>query len=408
MPGAQSASSSRYAPNASTGVSSLSPIEGIFLVTVKVTHVVHLLYRFSTGGMENVVVQLINGLPHNEFRHTVIALTDADPEFVKRITRSDVQIIELHKPPGQPFRLYPAMFSQLRRLKPDVFHSCNLAALEFAPVAMLAGVPRRVHAEHGWDVADPDGANPRYRLLRRIYKYSVSHFVAVSAQLHDYLCNAIKVSPSRVSLIPNGVDIDKFRPVRKGDLSPAGFPFRRGDHWVIGTVGRLATIKNQTLLAEAFVHLVKSMPTGGDRLRLAIIGDGPLAEGVRTILSQAKLTDRLWMPGGRADVAEILRALDCFVLPSLAEGTSCTLQEAMATGLPIVATDVGGNSDLLGSGRFGFLSPSGDAKALSRAIAKVFLEQNPMDQRHARAEIVERFSLSGVLAFYRILFSQHA
>jgi sugar transferase (PEP-CTERM/EpsH1 system associated) len=373
----------------------------------KVTHVAHLLYRFYTGGMENVVVQLINGLPPSEFRHTVIALTDADPEFLARIKSPGVEVIQLHKAPGQPFRLYPAMFTLLRRLKPDVLHSCNLAALEFAPVALLAGVPRRVHAEHGWDVADPVGANFRYRLLRKAYKFSVNHFVAVSAQLYNYLRKAIKVPLCKMSLVPNGVDTERFRPHRNEDLTPPGYPFRRLDHWVIGTVGRLAAIKNQILLAEAFVHLVKSNPQGGERLRLAVVGDGPLTLSVRAVLNKANLIDRVWMPGGRTDIAEILRMLDCFVLPSLAEGTSCTLQEAMATALPIVATDVGGNADLLGDGRFGYLSPSNDVVALSNAIKTIFNDAKPARQKAtlARIEAVESFSLSGVVEAYRHLFS---
>jgi glycosyltransferase involved in cell wall biosynthesis len=231
--------------------------------------------------------------------------------------------------------------------------------------------------------------------------------VAVSAQLHDYLRDAIKVSPLKLSLIPNGVDTEKFRPAMGGDPLPTGYPFRRGDHWVIGTVGRLATIKNQTLLAEAFVRLVDASASDSDRLRLAIIGAGPLTDSVRSILNKANLIDCVWMPGGRADIAEILRTLDCFVLPSLAEGTSCTLQEAMATALPIVATDVGGNADLLGSGRFGYLSPSMDVEALSSAIKRILHETKPAKQKAAlaRIEVVERFSLSVVIGQYRLLFS---
>lgn len=365
----------------------------------------HLLYRFSTGGMENVIVQLINGLPHNEFKHTIIAITDADPVFAKRITRQDVQIIELHKPPGQPFRLYPAMYALLRKIKPDVLHSCNLAALEFAPVALLAGVRRRVHAEHGWDVGDPNGSNRRYRFLRRIYKHSVNHFVAVSAELHEYLINAVGVAQSKVSLIPNGVDTEKFRPRQDGDQPPEGFPFNRSEHWVVGTVGRLVPIKNQAMLAEAFVRLVLANPLGAERLRLAIVGDGPLSDSLLDIFKKANLLDRLWMPGGRSDVAEVLRALDCFVLPSFAEGTSCTLQEAMATALPIVATDVGGNADLLGHGRFGLLVPSDDCAEMIEVIKSRFESRNSKNKgEDSRSAIVERYSVIGVLELYRELF----
>lgn len=366
-------------------------------------HIVHLLYRFAAGGLENVIVQLINGLPHEQFRHTIIALTEADPAFIARIERTDVEVIQLHKPPGQPFRLYPTIYRLLRRLRPDVLHSCNLAALEFQVVAWAAGVPRRIHAEHGWDVADPDGRNPRYRLLRKIHQRFAHHFIAVSEQLRAYLGDVIGIAPARLHLIPNGVDTERFRPVREGDPRPEGFPFRRPEHWVIGTVGRLEPIKNQSLLAEAFVRLVQSNPPGAERLRLAIVGDGPLKDPIRQILAAAGLESRLWLPAARADIPDILRAMDCFVLPSLAEGTSCTLQEAMATALPIVVTEVGGNADLLGQGRYGRLVPSADANVLARALGDTFAAAPGNEP--ARQGIERRYGLPAVLDQYRTLFA---
>ncbi|MGE5384599.1 MAG: TIGR03088 family PEP-CTERM/XrtA system glycosyltransferase [Betaproteobacteria bacterium] len=371
-------------------------------------HVVHMLYRFAAGGMENVLVQLINHLPRDHYRHTVVALTEADAGFAARIERDDVEVIALHKPPGQAFALYPTVFRLFRRLKPDVLHSCNLAALEFAPVAAMAGVPHRVHAEHGWDVGDPDGSNRRYRFLRRLYRPFVNHFVAVSVQLRDYLRDHIGVAARRLHLIPNGVDTACFRPRRKGEAPPQGYPFSHDEHWVIGTVGRLEPIKNQMLLAEAFVRLVERLGPAGAPLRLAIIGEGPLAVPVRRRLEEAGLGDRLWLPGTRNDIPEVLRAIDCFVLPSLAEGTSCTLQEAMATSIPIIATDVGGNRQLLGEGAYGVLVPSGDPERLSNILAGMFARRAEASPVPAAArQCVEReYAVEVVMQRYRTLFEE--
>jgi sugar transferase (PEP-CTERM/EpsH1 system associated) len=337
-------------------------------------HVVHLLYRFAAGGLENVLVQLINGLPHGEFRHSLLALTEVDPAFVARIQREDVQIIALHKSPGQPFKLYPRVYRLLRELKPDVVHSCNIAALEFMPVATAAGVPLRVHAEHGWDVADPDGSNRKYQALRRLYRRFVHSFIAVSPQLQDYLRDKVRISASRLHFIPNGVDTDRYRPPSAADTGPVDFPFRRNEHIVVGTVGRLEPIKNQALLIAAFIELAQSEHPLADHLRLVVVGDGPEREGLSNSLKAVNLAERAWLPGSRADVPEILQELDLFVLPSLAEGTSCTLQEAMATSLPIIATDVGGNADLLEQGRFGALVGSNNVAALVAAI-RIWLDK---------------------------------
>ena len=346
-------------------------------------HVVHFIYRLATGGLENVVVQLINHLPSDLFRHTVIALTDVDPDFARRIHRDSVEIIALNKPPGQPFALYPKVYRLLRRLKPDVFHTCNLPALEFMPVAALARVPLRLHAEHGLDTAELGPKASVYLKLRKFYNPFVSRYVTVSLPLQTYLQDRVGVAPHRLSVVSNGVDTGQFRPVQSGDALPSGFPFQPGRDWVVGTVGRQMDIKNPMLLVEAFVALVQSGAAGSDRLRLAMVGDGPLNEGIAERMRTAGLEDRLWLPGVRSDVASVLRTLDCFVLPSFSEATSCTLQEAMATGLPIVVTEVGGNADLLEQGRCGTLVPSGDVQAMASEIHRHFQMGNVQPQASA-------------------------
>ena len=335
-------------------------------------HVVHFIYRLATGGLENVVVQLINHLPADLFRHTVIALTEVDPDFARRIHSPSVDIIALHKPPGQPFALYPRVYRLLRQLQPDVFHTCNLAALEFMPVAALARVPLRVHAEHGLDTAELGNKASVYLRLRKLYHPFVSRYVTVSLPLQGYLQDKVGVSPKRLSVVSNGVDTAQFRPVQPGDALPAGYPFQPGRDWVVGTVGRQIEIKNPLLLVDAFVALARSGAPGSDRLRLAMVGDGPLRPAIAERMHAAGLQERLWLPGVRSDVAEVLRAFDCFVLPSLSEATSCTLQEAMSTGLPIVVTDVGGNADLLEHGTCGTLVPSGDAQAMAAEMLRHF------------------------------------
>lgn len=370
-----------------------------------VCHVVHLLYRFDAGGLENVVVQLVNNLPHDEFRHTVVALTDAAPAFIQRISRSDVEVISLGKGPGQPFWLYPKFFKTLRRLKPDVLHTCNLAALEFTPVAALLSVTCRVHAEHGMDTAELSGKGSRYLTLRRFFQRFVHEQIAVSEALAEYLRSRVGVAAARVHLIPNGVDTQQFRPRQPAAALPPGYPFTPGRDFVIGTVGRQVDIKNPLLLVDAFIALAGSGQPGSERLRLALVGGGPLAGAIRTRLIEAGLLDRCWLPGVRNDVAQILSALDCFVLPSLSEATSCTLQEAMATGLPIITTNVGGNSALLEGGACGSLVPSGDVQALTAQIRQYqLLGVNNPQAMAALASVRERYALPVVIERYRQLF----
>ncbi len=368
--------------------------------------IVHVVYSFAVGGLENVIVQLINRLPADRYEHVVLSLTTIS-DFKHRITQPDVRFIELHKAPGHAIPLYPRIYRLLRELRPDVVHTCNLAALEITPLAWLARVPLRVHAEHGWDAHDPQGRNPRYQRLRKLYRPFVSHYVAVSQDLDDYLARAIGVPPKRHSLIANGVDTTRFAPALGVPPTVPGCPFDPAVHWLVGTVGRLQTVKNQPLLARAFVRLLKEQPDAAERARLVVVGDGPLRTEVEAVLEEGGVRHLAWLAGARDDVADILRMLSCFVLPSQAEGTSCTLQEAMACGLPVVATAVGGTPDLVEEGRTGHLVPSDDVAAMADAMAALYADPQRAHQyaQTARTRSVSRFGLDAMVQAYAALFS---
>ena len=373
------------------------------LSKLKIVHVVH---GFSIGGLENVLVQLVNRLPSEQFEHVVLSLTTIS-DFKNRITQTGVQFIELHKQYGHAVPLYPRIYKLLRELKPDVVHTCNLAALEITPLAWLARVPLRVHAEHGWDAHDPSGQSKKYQRLRKLYKPFVSQYVAVSKDLDNYLAQSIGVPARRRSLIANGVDTDTFAP-RVGHAAPVpGCPFMPGQHWLVGTVGRLQTVKNQPLLARAFVRLLREHPEMTERARLVIVGEGPLRGEIESTLAAAGLQAHAWLPGARDDVAQILRMLDVFVLPSQAEGTSCTLQEAMASGLPVVATAVGGTPDLVEEGATGHLVPSDDEAALATAIHRVLSDEAGAGRfaLTARSRAVNQFGLDAMVRAYESLFT---
>ena len=368
--------------------------------------IVHVVYSFSVGGLENVIVQLINRLPADRFEHVVLSLSTIS-DFKNRITQPGVRFIELHKPPGHAVALYPKIYRLLREIKPDVVHSCNLAALEIAPLSWLARVPLRIHAEHGWDAHDPQGKNPRYQRLRRAYKPFVSHYVAVSKDLDDYLEQAIGVPQSRRSLIANGVDTQVFSPAQAAPPAVPGCPFVPGEHWLLGTVGRLQTVKNQPLLARAFVRLLQDHPEAAARMRLVVVGEGPLRAEIETLLADANVSHLAWLAGARDDVADVLRMLNCFVLPSQAEGTSCTLQEAMACGLPVVATAVGGTPDLLDHGKSGVLVASDDEAAMATAIWGMYTDPaNTLRlAQMARDRALQEFGLDAMVHSYETLFS---
>ena len=364
--------------------------------------IVHVVYRFGVGGLENGIVNLVNGMPPHRWRHAIVALTDTSDEFAKRIERRDVRCIALDKRPGHLVWDYPRLFRLFKELGPAIVHTRNLAALEAVVPAWAAGVPVRIHGEHGWDMQDPAGKRQRYRHVRRLYRPFVDRYVALSRHLEDYLEQQVAIAPERISQIYNGVNTERFRPSREGRLPIPGCPFGEPGQWLIGTVGRMEAIKDPLTLARAFVRAQAIGSVAAKQFRLVIVGEGALRGEVRQVLERAGILDRVWFAGERADVPEIMRGLDCFVLPSLAEGVSNTILEAMASGLPVVATRVGGNSELIESGMTGVLVPPSNPDALAQAILAYFGDRGTA-RRHAKAalRVVEtRFSLARMVADY--------
>lgn len=369
--------------------------------------VAHVVYRFDTGGLENGLVNLINHMPADRYRHVVIALTQVT-EFRHRVRRPDVEFIALDKPPGHAIKLYPRLAALFRQLKPDVVHTRNLAALECALPAWWAGVPVRVHGEHGRDVEDKDGTNRKYQWLRRAYRPWVTHYVALSRDLAGYLGDKVGVPPARMSQVYNGVDTTRFHPAEGAAPAPEGCPFDPARHWLVGTVGRMQTVKDQPMLARAFVRLLARHPALRERVRLVMAGAGPLLPEVQHIVGEAGLADLCWLPGERADVADVMRALSCFALPSQAEGISNTILEAMASGLPVVATDVGGNAELVEAGSTGLVVAAMNDEAMADAIARLALDPAAAAAMGTagRVRAVGQFSLEAMVARYQGIYDQ--
>jgi sugar transferase (PEP-CTERM/EpsH1 system associated) len=293
----------------------------------------------------------------------------------------------------------------LCRLQPAIVHTRNLGPLEMQPAAWAAGVKVRIHGEHGRDVGDFDGSNRHLQRVRRLYSPFVQRYVALSRDLSGYLIDHVGIAPGRIAQIYNGVDATRFRPHAAADAAPAGWPFSQA-HFVVGTVGRMQTVKHQTLLTRAFVRALELAPDLRPQLRLALVGDGPLRQDCQQILTDGGLRELAWLPGERSDVPDLMRHLDAFVLPSLGEGISNTILEAMASGLPVVATAVGGNPELVTEGVTGHVVPSDDVDALAAAL--VALARNPARATvlglAGRAEVERRFSLQAMVGAYRHLY----
>ena len=367
--------------------------------------VLHVIHRLATGGLENGVVNLIDGLRGADLRHAVACIEDVS-DFRQRLARDDVEIVALDRSRVGIWRMRRQIYALCRRLRPAILHTRNLSGLDALLPARLAGVGRCVHGEHGWDVDDLRGEKLRPTLLRRLHSPLVDRYVTVSTDLERYLIRRVGIAPSRITAICNGVDVARFAPAGGRPVQLLPGEMRTAAPFVIGTVGRIQPVKDQAVLVRAFARLAAERPALRTRLRLAIVGDGPLLPALRELARSLGITDIAWFPGALDNVADVLRLFDVFVLPSLNEGISNTILEALASGVPVVATRVGGNVEIVDDGRAGRLFAPGDVAALASLLGE-YVDDPRLRNAHAaaaRRAATERFSLDRMVAQYRALY----
>jgi sugar transferase (PEP-CTERM/EpsH1 system associated) len=369
--------------------------------------IAHVIFRLDVGGLENGLVNLINQTPPDRFRHAIICVTEA-ADFRQRITASDVPIVELKKRPGKDFAVYWRFMRAILQLKPDVVHTRNFNTFEFQPLALLAGVRARIHGEHGWDVHDLDGTSRKYQLLRKLLKPFVHRFIVVSQGLHDYLADRISISPENIDLVYNGVDVTRFCPRESLKASQPRTSIAAKDTIVVGTVGRMKEVKNPRLLVKAFIELTAEDPKRRRQLRLMMIGDGPVRAELVNELNEAGVAELSALPGSRDNIAELIRSIDIFVLPSRNEGIPNTVLEAMATGLPVIATRVGGTPEVVQDGVTGILVENDDVEGLKAAMSH-YADRPGLREQHGRAgleRVRTSFRLDAMVGKYLDIYSQ--
>lgn len=367
--------------------------------------VLHVIHHLVIGGMENGLVNLINHMPASRYRHAIACIEDYS-DFRQRITRPDVEVVALRRSQIGVWKLRRELYGLCRRLRPVIVHSRNQSGLDALLPARLAGVAHTIHGEHGWDVDNLDGKKWKPIALRQLHSPLVGRYVTVSKDLERFLVGCVGITSARVTQIYNGVDTQRFEPAinKPLDLLPTGFA--GDDSIVIGTVGRIQAVKDHATLFRAFAALLASRPDLRDRLRLVVVGDGPLLADLGNLANSLGIRASTWLPGALGNIPQVLRTLDVFALPSLNEGISNTVLEAMATGLPVVATAVGGNVELVEDHVNGRLFAPGDSAALAGLLAD-YATHASLRRDHslaARRIAQERFSLIAMTEGYTAMY----
>lgn len=354
--------------------------------------VLHIVAGLDAGGVQVGVANLIERTQH-AFRYAVCCVGRSGP-VAARLASRDVPVHFLHKGEGHEWRLFLRIAALCRSLRPDVVHTHNWSTFDGVPAARLARVPALVHTEHTWET-DGGWKTFRQRRTRRILMPLIDRFMVVSESVRRSVVRDLGLRSDAITLVPNGIDTEAFKPPadRRRLRAERGYA---DDEILIGTVGRAVRVKNWPALLTAFARL-RQRHRG---LRLALVGDGSERPASEHIARELGIGDAVHFAGNTDDVASWLACLDVFVLPSGSEAASHALLEAMAMALPVVATDVGGTSELVAAGVTGRLVPPADIAALAEALL-AYCDDARLRVAHGRAgrrRVEQHFSIDTMAA----------
>ena len=358
-------------------------------------HVLHVVPTLAVGGMELALARVVRGLSTSPFKHSIACCTGK-----ASISEEFGPAVAIHCLHGESSALGALL--RLRRLikmlRPSVLHARNVSAwLDVTAARMsLRDRPPLVLSFHGTDHAAP--LPRRWRIISAIAARSATRLFTVSEPSRDFLACSLGQPRSRIGIIPNGIDTKRFVP----DLRHSGPDHRL----VVGTVGNLSPVKNQALLVRACAELLSA----GHPIELRIAGEGPERDPIVQLAATLGITDSVRLLGHVSDVSSFLKTLDLFVLPSDSEAHPNALIEAMACGLPCIASRVGGIPDVLVDDSIGRMFDRGDLGGLVKFMSELLVAPDTRAAlgRGARKRAEERYGLDDMIRHYAALYSEVA
>ncbi len=327
--------------------------------------IMHVVDNVGRGGMQNGLRNLIDRLDHTAFEHVVCAIRGVNPADGYDFTGDWVRVMCLGKTERSSKTQIRDLVRAIREVKPDIVHSRNWSGIEGVIAGYWAGCRMLVHSEHGLDMS-PDAKEPWRRIAFRRLAYQLADQVfCVSHQLKDLFARRTGFAEHKIGVIHNGVDTQRFFPDSAARTRVRQELGLSDNDFLIGCVGNLTPVKDHQTVLEAVREFAKERQSW----RLIVLGKGPELPKLESFLNAyPEWKHRVSFPGRSNSVPALLNAMDVYVLSSLAEGISNSLLEAMATGLPVIATHVGGNPEVVVDGESGLLFPVGDGRKLAESL----------------------------------------
>lgn len=317
--------------------------------------VIQIMPEFGLAGAEIMCENLSVALVKHNIDVVVVSLYDCHSAITDRLEQSGIKVIYLGKRPGLDFRMVKRLYQVFKIEKPDVIHTHRYVMQYAIPSAIMAGIKKRIHTVH--TVATKE--NTRFAQKLNCFFYHCCHVipVALSEEIQKTVQDCYRLPQCEIPIIFNGIDLSKCVEKTRYDS---------GNQLKYLHIGRFSEPKNHQMLLEAFANVHEEIP----QTQLTLVGGGDLEEEIRTTIDTLGLMDCVVLAGLKDNVYPILNESDIFLLPSIYEGMPMTLIEAMGTGLPVIATNVGGIPSMIQSNKNGLLV-NREVDALANAMMEL-------------------------------------
>ena len=365
---------------------------------MSVKHILHITYDMNIGGTEQVIRNLIEGLNKEAYKSSVLCIDGTVGPWGQELHRLGYEHFSLDRQPGFDLRLIKDIRKLLSQLRVDLVHCHQYTPYTYGWFGSLfTGVPV-VFTEHGRFY--PDVSSAKRKIINPLLQRFTSAVTAISAATKQALVDFENLDPNRIDVVYNGIaDIDTpLIDVAKKKLS------LDKNAIVFGTISRLDPIKNQEMMIRAFAKVVSANPNA----KLMIVGDGPLRSQLEQLVGALDVKESVLFTGFKTNPVDYMAAMDVFLLPSLSEGTSMTLLEAMRFSKPTIATSVGGTPEIITHEKSGLLIENKDESALVSSMLKL-LGSSSLRMSYgaaARREFEQRFVVRAMVREYERIYDK--
>lgn len=344
------------------------------------------IWSLEKGGAERFLSALLKSLDRKKIEPVVCCL-NWKGLWADEVEKKGIRVIALNKKGKFDIGSFLKLIAIMRQGKFDIVNTYLWAADVLGRIAaVFAGIPVIVSTAQNVDI----WKRLRHRLMDKILSYKTDMLIAVSAAVKDYYHKKAGIPLSKITVIPNAIEIERFNPNGNSAYLYEELQLNRGD-FILSCIGRLTEQKGQSYLLESAFRLSREHPD----LKVLLVGDGEDREKLASLARDFGIESMVRFTGQRRDIAQILHISCALVLPSIYEGLPVCVLEAMASEKPVIATDVGGTKDLVVDKETGFLIPPKDSAALTLAVKNLINLPDKGKQmgKKAKAVVVKNYSI---------------